>query len=298
VDDANAPFVCLPAGRRGDGPDGAPAERVCLPRCQGQLCGLPWLLRGARQGGHHAPHSRPLAGEAPCARRYCQCATATTNTRLYQTPGNYRIHLRLSTRWSAQLPRCTAGIRLRPTQACTTSTLCSAPACPAQLWRYEGGRTLSYYLKRRDTINALAEDLEVEPEQVVPTVMKQIFESLNVSGPGWAGSWEACWVQAARCRRAACCHQQLAQRSSCAGAQHRASIRQPGNTQLAGPRWPAQQLRATAAAGMPSAHMQTCRFCTSILQLPQAMRPQPCVPTDLPHPPTHTGAPLRWPGPP
>lgn len=50
-----------------------------------------------------------------------------------------------------------------------------------QLWRYEGHKTLSYYLRRRDCSQALAEDLGVEEEEAVATVMQQIFEGLNVS---------------------------------------------------------------------------------------------------------------------
>jgi len=46
------------------------------------------------------------------------------------------------------------------------------------MWRYEGSRTLAYYLRRRDTLRALASDLEIQEEAVVPTVMKQLFECL------------------------------------------------------------------------------------------------------------------------
>ena len=50
----------------------------------------------------------------------------------------------------------------------------------AQVWRYEGSRTLAHYLKRRYCIPALARDLRV-PEAAVPaTVMKHVFESLTV----------------------------------------------------------------------------------------------------------------------
>ena len=50
-----------------------------------------------------------------------------------------------------------------------------------QVWKYEGCRTLSYYLKRRDCLQALARDLAVPEKAVVATVMKQIFEGLTVS---------------------------------------------------------------------------------------------------------------------
>ncbi len=56
---------------------------------------------------------------------------------------------------------------------------CACLASP-QMWRYEGSRTLHYYLRRRDTLRALASDLEVAEEAVVATVMKQIFEALAV----------------------------------------------------------------------------------------------------------------------
>ena len=47
------------------------------------------------------------------------------------------------------------------------------------VWKYEGDRTLAYYLRRRDCIEALAKDLGLEDKkEVVPTVMKQIFECL------------------------------------------------------------------------------------------------------------------------
>ena len=49
------------------------------------------------------------------------------------------------------------------------------------MWRYEGQKTLSYYLKRRDCLDALAEDLGVEKSAVVATVMKQILEGIAVS---------------------------------------------------------------------------------------------------------------------
>lgn len=46
------------------------------------------------------------------------------------------------------------------------------------LWDYEGDRTLSYYLRRRDCLKVLAKDLDVPEEIVIPTVMRQIFENL------------------------------------------------------------------------------------------------------------------------
>lgn len=48
------------------------------------------------------------------------------------------------------------------------------------VWDYEGDKTLSYYLKRRDCMKRLMEDLDLSSEEdVVPTVMRQLFESLN-----------------------------------------------------------------------------------------------------------------------
>ena len=49
-----------------------------------------------------------------------------------------------------------------------------------QAWRFEGGRTLAHYLRRRDCIQRLAEDMDVPQDAVVPTVMRQIFEGLSV----------------------------------------------------------------------------------------------------------------------
>lgn len=48
------------------------------------------------------------------------------------------------------------------------------------MWRYQGSKTLSYYLRRRDCIAALAEDLGVQQEAAVPTVFKQVLESVAV----------------------------------------------------------------------------------------------------------------------
>lgn len=49
-----------------------------------------------------------------------------------------------------------------------------------QVWKYEGCRTLSYYLKRRDCLQVLARDLGVPEKAVVATVINQIFECLTV----------------------------------------------------------------------------------------------------------------------
>lgn len=45
-------------------------------------------------------------------------------------------------------------------------------------WKYEGDKTLAYYLRRRDAIAALAADLDVPEAAVVPTVMQQLFTCL------------------------------------------------------------------------------------------------------------------------
>lgn len=47
------------------------------------------------------------------------------------------------------------------------------------VWDYEGDKTLAYYLRRRDTISALATDMEIDEEAVLPTIMSQIFECLE-----------------------------------------------------------------------------------------------------------------------
>ncbi len=56
--------------------------------------------------------------------------------------------------------------------------------CPssrvAQVWQYEGSNTLGGYLRRRDCIAGLAADLGVPEAAVVPTVMTQILENLQV----------------------------------------------------------------------------------------------------------------------
>lgn len=48
------------------------------------------------------------------------------------------------------------------------------------VWAYQGNKTLAYYLKRRDCIEALARDLGVPEDVVVPTVMRHIFQCLEV----------------------------------------------------------------------------------------------------------------------
>ena len=63
-----------------------------------------------------------------------------------------------------------------------TDVVCKAFVHAMQVWKYEGCRTLSYYLRRRDCIQALAKDLAVPEQAVVATVMKQILECLTVSG--------------------------------------------------------------------------------------------------------------------
>jgi serine/threonine protein kinase len=60
------------------------------------------------------------------------------------------------------------------------------------VWRYEGSKTLSYYLRRRDTIRALSVDLEVPESAVVPTVMKHIFDGLSVRPPAAVALAAAC----------------------------------------------------------------------------------------------------------
>eukprot|EP00210_Caulerpa_lentillifera_P003569 g3404.t1 len=53
------------------------------------------------------------------------------------------------------------------------------------LWRFQGERTLATYMRRRDTISALAQDLKVEESDVARTVLKQIL--LNLQGLHKAG---------------------------------------------------------------------------------------------------------------
>eukprot|EP00798_Chlamydomonas_sp_ICE-L_P012483 gene12483-15693_t len=47
------------------------------------------------------------------------------------------------------------------------------------MWRYEGSKTLGYYMRRRDCVQVLAEDLGVEEQDVIPTVMTHMFECLQ-----------------------------------------------------------------------------------------------------------------------
>lgn len=57
--------------------------------------------------------------------------------------------------------------------------VCCILLCGAQLWRYEGQNTLAYYLRRRDTLRALARDLDVPEEIVVPVAMRQLLLGLS-----------------------------------------------------------------------------------------------------------------------
>ena len=57
-----------------------------------------------------------------------------------------------------------------------------------QMWRYEGHRTLMDYLKRRDCIRTLSEDLRVGEQAVVATVMRQLLEGISVSAAAWSSS--------------------------------------------------------------------------------------------------------------
>lgn len=90
---------------------------------------------------------------------------------------------------------CAEGLRsdgcLVPLPACnspqTHHALSSQPHTDApprlplpQMWKYEGSRTLSYYLRRRDTLQALAEDMDVPEEAVAAVAMKQLVEGLAV----------------------------------------------------------------------------------------------------------------------
>lgn len=47
------------------------------------------------------------------------------------------------------------------------------------MWRYEGRNTLSYYLRRKDTIQVLARDMGVPEDEVVQVVVTQILEALR-----------------------------------------------------------------------------------------------------------------------
>jgi hypothetical protein len=47
------------------------------------------------------------------------------------------------------------------------------------MWRYEGSNTLAYYLRRRDTLRALARDLAVPEDIVVPVALRQLLLGLS-----------------------------------------------------------------------------------------------------------------------
>jgi len=47
------------------------------------------------------------------------------------------------------------------------------------VWKYEGRHTLSYFLRRKDTLQALATAMGVSTKQVVPVAMRQILEACD-----------------------------------------------------------------------------------------------------------------------
>lgn len=76
-------------------------------------------------------------------------------------------------------------VQVLNTQRCT---------CP-QVWLYEGKRTLGFFMQRRSPLQVLARELGVAQELVVPTVMKQLLENLQVRGwGGKGGGGSACPV--------------------------------------------------------------------------------------------------------
>ena len=46
------------------------------------------------------------------------------------------------------------------------------------VWRYEGANTLAYYLRRRDGLRALARDLDVPEQLVIPAALRQLLTGL------------------------------------------------------------------------------------------------------------------------
>lgn len=49
-----------------------------------------------------------------------------------------------------------------------------------QMWRFEGSRTLAHYLRKKDCVQQLADDMDVPYECAVPLVMKQVLECVAV----------------------------------------------------------------------------------------------------------------------
>jgi hypothetical protein len=83
------------------------------------------------------------------------------------------------------------------------------------MWRYEGSNTLSYYLRRRDTLRALARDLGVPEDIVVPVAMRQLL--LGLSALHAAGLVHR-WAVAQAC---------YSSRSSSAEQQHQQQLKHP-----------------------------------------------------------------------
>eukprot|EP00798_Chlamydomonas_sp_ICE-L_P000831 gene831-33562_t len=114
----------------------------------------------AATSGHHSGHqATPTANQRPTNTDGQPTPTPTANQNQQPTP--------TANKWpTSNQPAVNSG----PQQ----------PSHPRAytIWKFEGGNTLQYYLKRRDTLKAIAEDLQVPDSSAVATVMKQIFESL------------------------------------------------------------------------------------------------------------------------
>ncbi len=67
----------------------------------------------------------------------------------------------------------------------TPSELCTHVLLhPTQMWKYEGAKTLSYYTRRRDTIRALSQDLEVAEDAVLACPRPRV-RARGLAGDAW-----------------------------------------------------------------------------------------------------------------
>ena len=69
---------------------------------------------------------------------------------------------------------------------------CRMPCPCLQVWAYQGSNTLAHYLKQRDCLQALARDLRVGEDAVVPTVMQHILRCLEVGVLCFRELWRRC----------------------------------------------------------------------------------------------------------
>lgn len=139
-----------------------------------------WLVRAPGQPARAAPQKRGRAARGCCASQPRSCGAGAVREASV-SPASHSLGV------SRSLSLCPPFLLVLPfllpllASTCRLSADC-IPSCPTppQVWAYQGNKTLAYYIKRRDCVQALAADLDVEEELAVPTVMRHIFQCLEV----------------------------------------------------------------------------------------------------------------------